>query len=301
MTNRKVLFGLGLPAGVGEVEALLAQAVAADAGGLDLVTVSDHPYLAERLDAYAAVGMVLGRTAQLTVAVNVTNLPTRPAPMLARTITSLSALSGGRVALGIGAGGLWPEIVRLGVPPLSPGQAVRAMEEAIVVVRALSGGGGPVTYEGEFYRVDGLVPARVPTPPIWTGSVAPKSLAVTGRRADGWIPGHAADWLSQRYATSRPIIDEAATAAGRDPAEVATIYNLPGRITASPLRATRDAGGRWIGGSVEQWVAELTGAVLAHGAGGFILFPVHDGTPLDTTLGRWAREIAPAVREAVTG
>ncbi|BCB75802.1 hypothetical protein Pflav_022120 [Phytohabitans flavus] len=141
------------------------------------------------------------------------------------------------------------------------------MEEAIVVVRALSGGGGPVTYEGEFYRVDGLVPARVPTPPIWTGSVAPKSLAVTGRRADGWIPGHAADWLSQRYATSRPIIDEAATAAGRDPAEVATIYNLPGRITASPLRATRDAGGRWIGGSVEQWVAELTGAVLAHGAG----------------------------------
>jgi alkanesulfonate monooxygenase SsuD/methylene tetrahydromethanopterin reductase-like flavin-dependent oxidoreductase (luciferase family) len=298
MSEPKVWFGLGLETGIGEVGALLRHATRADDGGLDLFTLSDHPYFADRLDAYAALGVVLGRTTTIAGAVNVTNTPSRPAPMLARTITALSALSGGRVVLGIGAGGLWDDIARLGVDRRSPAQAVRAMEEAITVVRLLSGGGDPVTFHGEFHQVTGLVPAPVPTPPIWTGSLGPKSLEVTGRLADGWIPGHAADWRSSRFAESRPVIDEAAAAAGRDPTEVATIYNLPGRITASPLPATRDDSGRWIGGSVEQWAEELTTAVLDHGAGGFVYFP-GDDTPADAALGRWALEVVPAVRSAL--
>jgi hypothetical protein len=117
--------------------------------------------------------------------------------------------------------------------------------------------------------------------------------------ADGWIPGHGADWRSDRVVRSRPLIDEAAVAAGRDPADVVTVHNLAGRITTEPLPATRDATGRWIGGSVAQWVEELTEAVLEHRAGGFLLFPTSDGTPVDVTVARWAREVAPAVREAV--
>ena len=292
-------FGLGLETGVGEVDALLAHAAQADRDGLDLVTLSDHPYFADRLDAYAALGVVLGSTTAVTGAVNVTNLPSRPAPMLARTITALSALSGGRVVLGIGAGGLWQDIAKLGVRPLSPAQAVRAMEEAIIVVKALCGGGDPVTFDGEFYRISDLVPAQAPAPPIWTGSVGAKSLAVTGRVADGWIPGQAADWRSSRFATSRPIIDEAAAGAGRDPSEIATIYNVRSRITTSPLAATRDDSGRWVGGSVGQWVEELSTAVLEHDARGFVYFPIDDGEPPEIAFGTWAREIVPAVREAV--
>jgi alkanesulfonate monooxygenase SsuD/methylene tetrahydromethanopterin reductase-like flavin-dependent oxidoreductase (luciferase family) len=68
--------------------------------------------------------------------VTVTNLPSRPAPVLARTITSLS---GGRIVLGIGAGAIWDMIEKLGVPRLSGGAAVRAMAEAITLIRALSG------------------------------------------------------------------------------------------------------------------------------------------------------------------
>jgi alkanesulfonate monooxygenase SsuD/methylene tetrahydromethanopterin reductase-like flavin-dependent oxidoreductase (luciferase family) len=299
MVARKVLFGAGLEIGLHEVYALLAHAVQADRDGLDLVTVSDHPYFADRLDAYAALGVVLGRTQHVIGAVNVTNLPVRPAPMLARTITSLSALSGGRVVLGIGAGGLMHEVAGLGIEPRTPGAAVRAMAEAITVVRALSGGGDPVTFEGEFYRVDGLVPAPVPTPPIWTGAVGPRSLAVTGRLADGWIPSRSSDWLSTRFAESRPVIDEAATDAGRDPAEIATIYNLRGRITPEPLATARDDSGRWVGGSVGQWVEEFTAAVLTHGAGGFIHFPTADGSSVDTALSRWACEVVPEVRAAL--
>ena len=300
--SERIWFGLGLPSAVGDVATLLAQAGQADREGLDLVTVSDHPYVPDRLEAYATTGVLLGRTSRITAGVNVSNLPLRPAPMLARTVAGLSALSGGRVVLGIGAGGTMAEIVRLGVPRLTPGGAVRAMAEGIEVVRLLCGGGAgahrEVSYDGEFHSFAGLVPSPVAAPPVWTGSNGPASLAVTGRLADGWIPGHAADWLSERYAWSRPLVDEAATAAGRDPREVATIYNLPGRITAEPLRTTRSPAGRWIGGSPSQWVEELTGAVLDHGASGFILFPTPDGTPIGTTITRWATEVAPAVRAA---
>jgi alkanesulfonate monooxygenase SsuD/methylene tetrahydromethanopterin reductase-like flavin-dependent oxidoreductase (luciferase family) len=295
----EVVFGFGAHTGVDEVPELLRMAQRADRDGLDVFSLSDHPYIGGRLDAYASLGFILGRTEHISGFANVTNLPTRPAPMLARAVTSLSALSGGRVVLGMGAGGLWDRIADMGVARLSPGDAVAAFEEAIVLVKLLSGGGPPVTYRGRYYQVDRIEPAPAPAVPVWTGSVGPKSLAATGRVADGWIPGHAADWLSERYLGSRRVIDEAAVAVGRDPGEIRTVFNFPGRITDRPLAATRDGDGRWIGGSVGQWVAELTGAVLEHGASGFTLFPAGDGAQDDVSLGRWGGEIAPAVREAI--
>ncbi|MFI0351000.1 LLM class flavin-dependent oxidoreductase [Actinomadura sp. 9N407] len=291
--------GFGTAADQNDVEVVLRLAQLADRDGLDLFSVSDHPYVAQRLDAYATLGFVLGQTRDLTGLVNVTNLPTRPAPMLARTVTSLSALSGGRVVLGLGAGGDWDEIVRMGVARRSPASAVDALAEAIMLTRALSGGGPPVTIHGAHYQVRELDPAPVPACPVWTGSMGPRSLAVTGRLADGWIPAWAADWLSDRYRRSRPLIDEAAAAAGRSADEVATIYVLPGRITAAPASAVRDEDGRWAGGSVQQWVDELTSAVLDHGASGFIYFATGP-EPAEVALARWAREVVPAVREAIT-
>jgi len=302
MSDRRVWFGAGLGAWNGADVAQAAEsvrlAVQADRAGLDLFTVADHPYFGEKLDSYALLPFVLGQTGHISGAVSVTSLPSRPAPVLARTITSLSALSGGRVVLGIGAGAIWDMIVKLGVPRLEPGAAVRAMEEAITVIRVLSGGGGPVTFSGESYHVSGLDPAGTAAPPIWTGSVGPKSLAVTGRAADGWVPPMASDWHSKLYRESRPRIDEAAAAAGRDPAQIADVYNFGGRITPEPLAVTRSDDGRWIGGSVRQWVDELTAAVLEHRAGGFI-YRSTDDTPATEALARWAREIAPAVREAI--
>ncbi len=296
------MFGAGLGAWDGADAATAAGSVQlvvqADRGGLDLFTVADHPYFGKKLDAYALVSFLLGQTHGIAGIVTVTNLPSRPAPVLARTITSLCALSGGRVVLGIGAGAIWDMIVKPGVPRLSGGSAVRAMEEAITLIRALSGGGDPVTFDGEFYHVSGLEPAEAAAPPIWTGPVGPKSLAVTGRVADGWIPPMASDWLSPLYRESRPRIDEAAVVAGRDPAEIITICNFGGRITSSPLAATRRDDGRWIGGSVQQWIDELTGAVLEHNASGFI-YRNTDDTPAAEALARWAGEIVPAVREAI--
>ncbi len=299
MSAHDVVFGFGAHSGIEDIPELLRMVQQADRDGLDIFTLSDHPYLGGRVDAYAALGFILGRTQHIAGFANVTNLPTRPAPMLARMVTSLSALSGGRVVLGMGAGGLWDRIADMGVPLLSPGDAVDAFEEAIVLVKLLSGGGPPVTYQGKHHQVNQIEPAPVPAPPVWTGSVGRKSLAATGRVADGWIPGHAADWLSERYRTSRPVIDEAAASVGRDPREIRTVFNFPGRITDRPLPATRDSEGRWIGGSAGQWVEELTGAVLEHGASGFTLFSADHGAPDPTLLTRWAQDVVPAVREAI--
>jgi alkanesulfonate monooxygenase SsuD/methylene tetrahydromethanopterin reductase-like flavin-dependent oxidoreductase (luciferase family) len=295
----EVVFGFGAHTGVADVPELLRMVRQADRDELNIFSLWDHPYLGTQLDAYAAVGFVLGRTRHISGFVNVSNLPTRPAPMLARTVTSLSALAGGRVVLGMGAGGRWERIADMGVPRLSPGEAVDAFEEAIVLVRLLSGGGPPVTYRGRHYQVNEIEPAPVPAPPVWTGSVGPKSLAATGRVADGWLPGHGADWLSKRYRESRPVIDEAAAAVGRDPREIRTVYNFTGRITDRPLATPRDDDGRWIGGSADQWVEELTGAVLEHGASGFMLFSPESAERGDVVLGRWAREVVPAVRESI--
>ncbi len=301
MADRKVWFGAGLGAWNGADVASAAESARlvaqADEDGLDLFTAADHPYFAEKLESYALLSFLLGRTGQIAGAVTVTCLPARPAPVLARTITSLSALSGGRVVLGIGAGAIWDMIVKLGVPRLDGGSAVRALEEAITLIRALCAGDGPVTFDGEFYHVSGLDPAGIAAPPIWTGSVGPKSLAVTGRAADGWVVPGGNDWRSTLYRESRPRIDEAAAAVGRDPAEIAGIFNFGGRITPEPLAVTRGEDGRWIGGSVLQWADELTAAVLEYGASGFI-YRSTDDVPATEALARWAREIVPAVRAA---
>ena len=302
MLQRQALFGASLGqwngADIGDVAGVLDLATTADANGLDLFTVADHLYFGDRLDAYTTVGFALGRTSHIAGLVAVTCLPTRPAPLLARVITSLSALSGGRVVLGVGAGFIWDMITKLGVPRLTPGAAVRAMEEAIALIKALCGGPDPVTFDGDFYQVYGLDPAPVPAPPVWTGSVGPRSLAVTGRAADGWVPSMGSDWLSTLYRESRPRIDEAAVAAGRDPSAIVDIFNFGGRITPSPLAQTRGEDGRWIGGSATQWIEEMASAVIDHRAGSFI-FRATDDTPAPVALAMFAQEIVPAVREAI--
>src|SRR5437763_8115705 len=111
---------------------------------------------------------------------------------------------------------MWDMIAKLGVPRLDGGAAVRAMAEGMMLIRALAGGGDPVTVEGEFYQVSGLNPAPVAAPPIWTGSVGPRSLAVTGRAADGWVPSRGSPWTTALSRQSAPRLQPAAFTQGRD-------------------------------------------------------------------------------------
>jgi alkanesulfonate monooxygenase SsuD/methylene tetrahydromethanopterin reductase-like flavin-dependent oxidoreductase (luciferase family) len=73
--------------------------------GFDLVTFQDHPYRSDFLDTWTLLSWVAARTERIGVSGNVLNLPLRQPPaVLARAVTSLDLLCGGRMNLAIGAG-----------------------------------------------------------------------------------------------------------------------------------------------------------------------------------------------------
>lgn len=72
---------------------------------------------------------------------------------------------------------------------------------------------------------------------------------------------------------------------------------MTGVISDNPAVETRDEHGRWTGGSVRQWVEELTYAVEEHSTRAFIYVSRPGQEIDDLTLNRWTHEIAPALRE----
>ncbi|WP_328534586.1 LLM class flavin-dependent oxidoreductase [Micromonospora zamorensis] len=264
-------------------------AVLSEQVGLDLVTFQDHPYQPAFLDTWTLLSFVAARTNRVHLAANVTNLPLRPPAVLARSVASLDLLSGGRVGLGLGAGAFWDAIEAMGGRRLTPGQGVRALEEAIEVIRQLwdTETRGGVRVDGEFHRVVGAKrgPAPAHAVPIWLGAYKPRMLQLTGRRADGWLPS--LGYLQPGdLAKGNAIIDDAAQQAGRAPHDVRRLLNISGQFSA--------VGRGQLDGPAEQWARELTELALGEGVSTFILA---SDDPDD--LRRFAGEVAPAVRELV--
>ncbi len=242
--------------------------------GFDLVTFQDHPYQAAFHDTWTLLTWAAASTERIHLSGNVLNLPLRQPAVLARSAASLDLLSEGRVSLGLGAGGFWDAIEAMGGRRLTPGQAVTALGEAIDIIRGVwdAGTRSPLRATGEFYSVAGV--KRGPAPahdiPIWLGAYKPRMLALTGAKADGWLPSLA--YLEPGgLAAGNRAIDDAATAAGRDPREVRRLLNI----------------GAGLG------LDELVRLALEDGIGTFILAG-------DDPRGMQEfADLAPAVREAV--
>ena len=160
---------------------------------------------------------------------DVINLPLRPPAVLAKSAASLDVLSGGRVELGIGAGAFWEGVEAMGGPRRTPKQSVDALEEAIAVLRSFWSGDRSVRVEGEHYRVRGARPGPPPAHPIgiWVGAYKPRMLRLTGRLGDGWLPSLGGNYLApEDVPPMQAAVDEAARAAGRDPAAVERAVNV---------------------------------------------------------------------------
>ncbi|MEU8257489.1 LLM class flavin-dependent oxidoreductase [Micromonospora inaquosa] len=284
-----LVFGSFVTPSAGNPDRTVGVAILAEQIGLDLVTFQDHPYQPAFLDTWTLLNFVAARTSRVHVAANVTNLPLRPPAVLARSVASLDLLTGGRVSLGLGAGAFWDAIEAMGGRRLTPGQGVRALEEAIEVIRQfwdVETRGG-VRVDGEFYRVVGAKrgPAPAHPVPIWLGAYKPRMLQLTGRRADGWLP--TLGYLQPGdLAKGNTIIDDAAQEAGRSPRDVRRLLNIAGQFSA--------VGRGPLNGPAEQWAEELAELALGDGVGTFILA---SDDPDD--LRRFAGEVAPAVRELV--
>ena len=204
----------------------LRLAALADELGYDIVGVQDHPYQRRFFDTWTLLTAIAMRTERITVFPDVANLPLRPPAMLAKAAASLDILSGGRVELGLGAGGFWDAIKAYGGPVRTPGESVSALEEAIQVMRLLWSGQHGIKFEGKFYQLAGAHSGPVPAHPLgaWLGAYRPRMLALIGRAADGWVPSLGYVRPPDLLEGNRRI-DEAAHAAGRDPRSIRRLLN----------------------------------------------------------------------------
>ncbi len=204
----------------------------ADAADLDLLGLSDHPYAPGYLDTPTLLTWVAAATERLRVYPGVASLPLRPPAVLAKAVATLDQLSGGRVELGLGAGGSWDGIAGLGGPRRTPGEAVAALTEAIGVVRALWTSDRPVDLPGAHHPLHAAEPGPAPIRPIpiWLGALGPRMLDLTGRLADGWLVS-VSHTPPAALADGHARIDDGAVAAGRDPTEIRRGYNVPDAVT----------------------------------------------------------------------
>lgn len=167
------------------------------------------------LECWTTLTAAAATTTKLQVGSFITNVNNRHPAVLARMIATLSDLSGGRVVLGLGAGGYVPEMAAYGIPFPERAERVNVLEEAVAVIRALWAG-GPANFDGRFFRLEDAwaYPVPDPAPRIMIGAESPTSVRLAARVSDAWTTP-AAD-----YERLLPVYLEELERAGRSRADV---------------------------------------------------------------------------------
>jgi probable F420-dependent oxidoreductase len=167
------------------------------------------------LDPVLPLAHVAGHTDRIRLGTATICAPFTAPALLAKTLTSLDVLSGGRLTAGLGMGWLPEEYAAAGVPYERRGAR---MDEYLRCLEALWTQ-DPVEFAGEFYTVPrshmGPPPVQRPHPPVLLGGAAAPALRRAGRLAQGWIAGSTHDRSS--LAASIETVRAAAREAGRDP------------------------------------------------------------------------------------
>jgi phthiodiolone/phenolphthiodiolone dimycocerosates ketoreductase len=180
---------------------------------LAAVQANPHTYF----DPLVMMGVVGAQTERIRVGVAVTDLIRRHPAVAAQAALTLDHVTRGRAIIGLGSG------ERLNVTPYGMGfdAPVARLAEGIDVMRLLWEAEGPVDFAGRFHTLEravlGLMPYAGRPPEIWTAAHGPRMLALTGARADGWLP---TKMTPAAYRRSLAAIERAAQDAGRDPARL---------------------------------------------------------------------------------
>jgi alkanesulfonate monooxygenase SsuD/methylene tetrahydromethanopterin reductase-like flavin-dependent oxidoreductase (luciferase family) len=283
--GREVKFGYFLIPNA--ADPLLSTAQQVERLGLDYIGVQDHPYQRRFVDAWTLLAMIAATTSRVGVFPDVANLPLRPPAVLAKAAASLDVLSGGRVELGLGAGGFPDATAAYGGPRRGPAEAYAALAEAIEVIRSVWSGERNLRFDGEHYRLAGAHSGPVPAHRIgiWLGVNGPRALRLAGRVADGWVPSFRGELQPLRQMAGR--LDAGAAEEGRDPGAIRRVLNVGGVITGGASEGM-------LRGPVAQWTEELTTLVVDEGFDTFVLWADGPGQ-----LQRFAEEVVPAVRQQV--
>ncbi len=175
---------------------LAAVARTADDVGFEFVSVMDHffqigmigPPELEMLEAYTTLGYLAAHTSRARLVTLVTGVAYRHPGILAKQVTTLDVLSGGRAWLGIGAAWNEEEARGLGVPFPPVAERFERLEETLRIVHQMfHGSEAPI--DGQHYRLERPInspaPLTKPHPPIMIGGMGErKTLRLVARYAD---------------------------------------------------------------------------------------------------------------------
>ncbi len=294
------LFGISIDPSAADPQEPFRRAQIADENGIDLITLMDHPYNMRLFDTWTLMTALGMRTERVHVGANVFSLPLRPPAVLAKMAATLDVLTGGRVQVGLGAGGVWEGIAAFGGPRRTPGEAYQAFEEALHIIRGLwDNAGKSFSYKGAFYEVRGAKfgPPPAHRIPIWVGATGPRMLRLVGRAADGLLISH--NYVPpSRLMEVNQRIDEGAAQSGRDPSEVRRGYNLMGVLDLG-REDTKAAGldDNYVKGTVGEWVEKLLNWYHNDRQDTFIFWPVAGNQRLQ--IEAFAKGVVPAVKSAL--
>jgi probable F420-dependent oxidoreductase len=226
--------------GVEDVQALIELACRAEALGFASVWVHDHVFNAGHVltrigrkpyyEPLTLLSYVAARTQRVGLGTSVLVLPYHNPIRLAKTAATLDVLSGGRLTLGVGVGGVESESNALGSPYAERGAIT---DEAIAIMKELWTQDDP-RFAGKYYRFSGMPfspkPLQQPHIPLLIGGNSRAAIRRAVRLGDGWHPfALSPEALRQGIG----YLWEQAQVIGRDVAEVPVSVSLPlGRPTA---------------------------------------------------------------------
>lgn len=171
-------------------------------------------------DAITPLAYIAALTTRIKLGTAILQVPARTPAMCAMTMSTLDALSGGRVLVGLGLSG--PQVVEgwHGVPY---GKPAARMREYVEILRAIWERADPVSYHGEEYQMPYAGPGATGLGkplksilhgrqlPVYLATMGPVNIRTTAELADGWLP----IWFSpQRMGMFRPHLEEGFRRAG---------------------------------------------------------------------------------------
>ena len=312
-------------------DAVAEVAVRAERLGFDSVWVSDHFYSTlerygggpERYGSLEPLTTLTGlaaATERVRLGTLVLSAGFRHPAVLAKAVTAIDRVSGGRVELGLGAGWFADEYEAYGLPFGTVGERFDLLEETLGYLGALFGP-EPASFEGARLVLRGAFnhprPVQEPRPPMLIGGKGgPRLLRLAARHADGW--NTVWRWAPEAYARLAHAAREACERAGRDPstfrlslglftvvgesdADLAARYGRigrvlpPGVIEATPLDELRVDG---LVGTPDQ-VLERLARFAEIGVSELVVSPapVWFALPDPSMLDLLAERVLPAARE----
>lgn len=211
-------------------------------------------------DPLITLSYLAGVTERIRLGVAVVNAFVQPV-LLAKQLTTLQTVSGGRLTAGLGLGWVPEEFEAAGVDQARRG---RRGEEFVEVLRKMWHD-EVVEHRGEFYRISPSYadPKPSPAPPILLGGTAEVALRRAGRLADGWVSSSRED-LS-KIAARIALVKAAAEEAGRDSGALRFVCRGVTRVRTEPGEERR-----LLTGSLEEiredvaWLAEQGVTDLFH-------------------------------------